>query len=108
GEGGAGHGDAHHGLASVFLGLFDGAGDFVGLAIAKAHLATAITDDDQGAEAEAATALDRGAGALHRDGSGLYLTDFVEQFCHWYCLFANGPGALSVSLELKSALTRCV
>src|SRR4051795_4093305 len=56
-----GAGDARH-LVEVLLGLLDTLGDrrghLLGLAVADADGAVAVTDDDQGGEAEAPTALD--------------------------------------------------
>src|SRR3954471_18423903 len=56
-----GAGDARH-RVEVLLGLLDALGDrrghLLGLAVADADLAVAVTDDHQGGEAEAPTALD--------------------------------------------------
>src|SRR3954447_16137140 len=56
-----GAGDARH-VVEVLLGLLDALGDrrghLLGLAVADADLAVAVTDDHQGGEAEAPTALD--------------------------------------------------
>src|SRR3954452_13083514 len=56
-----GAGDARH-VVEVLLGLLDALGDrrghLLGLAVADADLAVAVTDDHQGGEAEAPTTLD--------------------------------------------------
>jgi hypothetical protein len=46
------------------------------LAVAGAHLAAPVADDDQGAEAEAAAALHGGGGAVDADVGGLDLAGF--------------------------------
>src|SRR4051812_19461345 len=58
----------HHVATGLLLGLLDGGGHFVGLAIAPTDLAFAVADDDQGGEAESPAAFDdRGAALdLHR------------------------------------------
>src|SRR5271166_270991 len=49
---------AHQAFLGAVDALADGLGHFVGLAQAEAHQAVVIAGDDQGAEAEAASALD--------------------------------------------------
>ena len=51
-------GNFNQGFASGIGGFADGLGDFVGLAEAEADFAGAVAGDDEGAEGEAATALD--------------------------------------------------
>src|SRR4051812_49099580 len=65
-----GAGDARHAV-EVLLGLLDALGDrrghLLGLAVADAHLAVAVTDDHQGGEAEAPTTLDDLGHAVDRN-----------------------------------------
>ncbi|KAF5045109.1 hypothetical protein DSECCO2_484680 [anaerobic digester metagenome] len=57
-QGAVEQGNVDHALARLLRGLADGLGNLVGLAQAIAHRAFAVADDDQGAEAEPAAALD--------------------------------------------------
>src|SRR3712207_2693012 len=65
-----GAGDARH-VVEVLLGLLDALGDrrghLLGLAVADADLAVAVTHDHQGGEAEATTTLDDLGHAVDRD-----------------------------------------
>src|SRR5205085_7676321 len=63
--------DLEHHLPGVLGRLFDGAGDFVGLAIADADIATAIAGDDERAEAERSAALHDFRAAIDSDDGAL-------------------------------------
>src|SRR5699024_8214600 len=57
GDGAGDHRDAEEVLASFLGALLDGRGNFLGLAVADAHVAFAVADDHEGGEAEATTTL---------------------------------------------------
>src|SRR5690606_33591074 len=57
GDRGAGEGHLEEVLAGLLGALLDGEGHLLGLAVAEADPAVAITDHDEGGEAEATTAL---------------------------------------------------
>ena len=57
-DGAANAGNAEEGLLGLFNALCDSSGNFLGLAVANADHAVAVTDDDEGGEAEATTTLD--------------------------------------------------
>ena len=63
----ADHRDAEEVLASLLDTLLDGRGNFLGLAVADADQAVAVTDDDQRGEAEATTTLDDLGDTVDRD-----------------------------------------
>lgn len=58
GDGARHHRDAEEVLTCFFCTLLDCGGNFLGLAVAYADHALAVTDDDQGGEAEATATLD--------------------------------------------------
>src|SRR6476620_10042549 len=57
-DGAADAGNAEEGLLGLFNALRDSGGNFLGLAVADADHAVAVTEDDEGGEAEATTTLD--------------------------------------------------
>ena len=70
-DGAAGEADAEHALAGVLGGLFDGHGDFLGLAVAQADVAGLIAGGDECFEGEVLAALDDLRGAEDTDGGRL-------------------------------------
>ena len=57
-DGAADAGNAEEGLLGFFNALRDSGRNFLGLAVANADHAVAVTNDDEGGEAEATTTLD--------------------------------------------------
>ena len=96
--------DTDHIARGLLLGFFNGRGHLVSLAIAPADLALAVADDDQGREAEAAS-------ALHHRGAALDLDRLVDELatvftifgCH---VFSSFPGS-SLGTHVPEALPRC-
>lgn len=73
GDGGPCHGEIGQVLLGVLLGLLDRVGHLGALGVAVADPAPVVAGDDEGAEAEAATALHRRAGAVDVDGLGFQI-----------------------------------
>src|SRR5258708_38568325 len=93
------HGD--HALFGGLGGLLDGVGDLVGLAVADADAALAVTDDGEGGEAEAAA-------ALHDLGAAVDEDDLLEHAGLTRIIAGAGKRPVIVShgrgLELQATL----
>lgn len=76
-HGGAGERDLEQILAGEVVGLADRLRDLLGLAVADADPAALVADDDEGAEAEATTALYHLGDAVDVDHA---VYEFTERF----------------------------
>jgi hypothetical protein len=87
-----------HLLAGILGRLFDGLGDFVGFSISDADASTAVTDDDQSAEAEGAAALDDFGAAVDSDDGRFDAPLFAAAIA----VASPAPAAASTALTTAS------